>query len=71
MAYTMTEKALMSRQRGADANRRRKRIFRRTSASIDKVVAEEAKHHYGSVQNALEFAVGIAHARARSEGGVK
>lgn len=60
MKYTMTEKALMSRQRGADANRKRKRIFRRTSASIDKGVADEAKHHYGSVQNALEVAVKVA-----------
>lgn len=60
MAYAMTEEALMSRQRGADANRKRKRIFRRTSASIDKGVAEKAKHHYGSIQNALEVAVKVA-----------
>lgn len=57
MAYTMTESALAARCRGADTNRRRRRIFVRTSASIDKGLAEQAKSLFGSVMNAVEFAV--------------
>ena len=55
--YTMTERAIEARCRGAEANRRKKRIFKRTCASIDKSLAENAKSLFGSVANAVEFAM--------------
>lgn len=57
MPYMMSEIALMARCRGAETNRKRKRIFKRTCASIDKGLAESAKSLFGSVANAVEFAV--------------
>lgn len=57
MSYTMSEAAHESRCKGARTNRNRKKIHKRTCASLDKSLAEKAKSFFGSVANAVEFAV--------------
>lgn len=65
--YRMSSAALASRRRGAETNRRKKRIIKRTSASVDKELADKAKSYFGSVMNALEYAVVVYESNRKVE----